>query len=208
MAGLGIFLYGLMQTIGFVGRTVENEQEKNRTRHIDENGNEVCYGRKSEHYVNGEKTYTRTVKDKYGNMHRLTVGINSEKIYSDSFDKTMQRMNKYSEENKERSLKYGDKAYNRYDPRFQRYVTTEIETGKVIACLYKGTNPETHKQEYRKFYLDSASVRYNFDYDMTAMGDYGIVISEEEYEKLNIIGATFSHIPKDYDVLHKLWGDT
>ena len=208
MAGLGIFLYGLMQTIGFVGRTVENEQAKNRSRHIDEDGNEVCYGRKSEKYVNGEETYIRPVKDKYGNMHSLTVGIKSGKVYSDNFDKTMQILNRDNEKNKQRYLDWGYAAYNKCEPRFRKAVTTEIETDKVIACLYSGKNQETGKKEYRKFYLHPEDVKCYFDYNKTAMGDYGIVISEEEYKKLDIPCPTFAKLPTDADVLNKLLGMT
>jgi hypothetical protein len=43
------------------------------------------------------------------------------------------------------------------------------------------------------------------DYNKTATGDEGIIITEEEYKKLDIVGATYSNLPSDFDVLDKLW---
>ena len=204
-------MLGLLGFLGFLGAlgisgtkcAIENEKSKNEIMRIDENGTRISYDRFCNQFINGEKTYTDTRFDKYGNMHSYTIGAKSKKIYEDSFDRKLKLMNEMSEENKANSLKRGKLAYNKYDPRFDKMVTTEMSTGKIIACLYE--HEKNGKKEYRKFYLsDSANSKY--EYDKTDIGDEGIVISKEEYYKLSVAFPSYSHIPSDFDVLHKLWG--
>ena len=203
-------MLGLLGFLGFLGAlgisgtkcAIENEQSKNETMRIDENGNRVCYDRVGNKLFNGEKTYQHTRYDRYGNRHTYTVGVNSKKIYADSFDKRIAEMRRIDEGNKEIALRFGDLAYNKFDPRFNRLVTTEMSTGKVIACLYD--HKKDGKIEYRKFYFNNPNSN-GYDYDKTAIGDEGIIITEEEYKKLDIVGATYSNLPSDPQVLNKLW---
>lgn len=204
-------MLGLLGVLGFLGAlgisgtkcAIENEQSKNETMRIDENGNRVCYDRVGHELYNGEKTYQHTRYDRYGNRHTYTVGVNSKKIYADSFDRRVAKMRKFEEENKKVALRYGKLAYNKFDPRFNRLVTTEMSTGKVIACLFKSIlNDGT--TEYRKFYCNNPNPN-SLDYDKTAIGDEGIIITEEEYEKLKTVGGTYSILPSDPQVLNKLW---
>ena len=178
-------MLGLLGVLGFLGAlgisgtkcAIENEQSKNETMRIDENGNRVCYDRVGNKLFNGEKTYQHTRYDRYGNRHTYTVGANSNKIYGDSFDRRVAKMRKFEEENKKVALRYGKLAYNKFDPRFNRLVTTEMSTGKVIACLFKSIlNDGT--TEYRKFYCNNPNPN---------------------------VGATYSNLPSDFDVLDKLW---
>lgn len=204
-------MLGLLGVLGFLGAlgisgtkcAIENEQSKNETMRIDENGNRVCYDRVGHELYNGEKTYQHTRYDRYGNRHTYTVGVNSKKIYADSFDRRVAKMRKFEEENKKVALRYGKLAYNKFDPRFNRLVTTEMSTGKVIACLFKSIlNDGT--TEYRKFYCNNPNPN-GWDYNKTTTGDEGIIITEEEYKKLDVVGATYSNLPSDFDVLDKLW---
>lgn len=204
-------MLGLLGVLGFLGAlgisgtkcAIENEQSKNETLRIDENGNRVCYDRVGNKLFNGEKTYQHTRYDRYGNRHTYTVGVNSKKIYADSFDRRVAKMRKFEEENKKVALRYGKLAYNKFDPRFNRLVTTEMSTGKVIACLFKSIlNDGT--TEYRKFYCNNPNPN-GWDYNKTTTGDEGIIITEEEYKKLDVVGATYSNLPSDFDVLDKLW---
>lgn len=204
-------MLGLLGVLGFLGAlgisgtkcAIENEQSKNETLRIDENGNRVCYDRVGRELYNGEKTYQHTRYDRYGNRHTYTVGVNSKKIYADSFDRRIAEMRKFEEENKKVALRYGKLAYNKFDPRFNRLVTTEMSTGKVIACLFKSIlNDGT--TEYRKFYCNNPNPN-GWDYNKTTTGDEGIIITEEEYKKLDVVGATYSNLPSDFDVLDKLW---
>ena len=84
-------------------------------------------------------------------------------------------------------------------------MTREIETGKVITCLYEGKDPETGKMVYKKWYF-RPECQDKYDWSHTVKGDYGIDITEDEYEKLKIIGDTSNHLPSDGQVLNKLWG--
>ena len=208
MAGLGILLYGVMQSIGFIGRTAEDIQSKRNTMHINDNGQTVCYGRTGHQYINGEKTYAWMEKDKYGHEHRLIVGIDSGKVYSDSFDEKMKRNEEETKKSYDYAVEHNRLAYYDYtDLRFDTPVVREISTGKIITCLYEGTNSQTCKQEYRKWYLtDECYKEYGqSSYKKTATGDMGIVISKEEYIKLGgSIEPNVDHLPTDGKVLNIL----
>ena len=98
-------MLGLLGVLGFLGAlgisgtkcAIENEQSKNETLRIDENGNRVCYDRVGRELYNGEKTYQHTRYDRYGNRHTYTVGVNSKKIYADSFDRRIAEMRRIDE---------------------------------------------------------------------------------------------------------------
>ena len=75
----------------------------------------------------------------------------------------------------------------------------------MITCLYEGKDPETGKMVYKKWYF-RPECQDKYDWRNTVKGDYGIDITEEEYEKLKIIGDTTNHMPSDGKVLNKLWG--
>lgn len=185
----------------------DNIESKRDTFHFDDKGNSVYSDRLGQTHINGERTYQDVKYDRYGNRHCYTIGTNSKKIYSDSFDRDMERAMEWDKHEKENSLNWGYAAYDKYDPRFQRRVTTEIGTEKIIACLYEGYSRDTMEKEYRKFYLKNPNPGI-FDYNKTAIGDYGVVITKEEYDKLNVSGASFSHTPSDPQVLNKLLGVT
>lgn len=204
MAGIGFLFYGVLRAVCAIGRTVDNEQMKKLTMHTDENGNQVCYGRRGQEYINGEKTCMRFQEDKNGHNHALTIGSSSGKVYADSYDKMMNRMERYSEEDKARKIKDGKASYRRYDPRFSKEVVTEIETGKVITCLFKGRD-ENKNPEYRKWYF-RPECQGRYDYDKTVEGDWGIVISEEEYNKLEMLAPSYSKFPSDKYIRDVLWG--
>lgn len=199
MAGLGLLLWGTLKAIGHIGCAVENAQSKKSTAHYDNKGNVVSNGYDGTTYYNGEKTYSWYETDKYGNDHYLTIGVNSGKVYSDSFDNQMSIMDKDNEERKARAIKRGRGTYMKYDPRFQCQVSTEVSTDRVIACLYKGSI-EPGKMEYRKFYINRQNPG-RFGYNQSDPGDYGVIISKEEYDKLyEERGVTYSGIPYDDDV--------
>lgn len=201
MAGLGLLLWGTLKAIGHIGCAVENAQSKKSTAHYDNKGNVVSNGYDGTTYYNGEKTYSWYETDKYGNDHYLTIGVNSGKVYKDSFDNQMSIMDKDNEERKARAIKRGRGTYKKYDPRFQCQVSTEVSTDRVIACLNESQNPETGEMEYRKFYINRPNVS-RFGYNESDPGDYGIRITKEEYDKLyEEQGATYSGLPHDDEVL-------
>lgn len=195
-----------LKGVASVGRAVDDAKTKRNTTALDSNGNVTCIGRTGKYYVNGEETYRWTQEDKYGNRHDLTIGVNSGKVYRDNFDDEVKLMSANDEKNKQWSLSHGYLAYNKYDPRFRRNVTTEISTGKVIATLCEGYDNNRANGRYYKFYYKEKSPHYRDDFNKSAPGDYGIEISEDEYNKLNIPTKTCGEIPDDPKVLNKVWG--
>ena len=183
----------------------DNYDMKRATRRVDENGNVHYMDRLCNDYINGERVKRVETRDKNGVKLYSTVGVNSKKVYKTSYDGRTQRLLDISEQNKQREIEYGNLAYLQYNPYFGRQVTTEIATGKVITCLYEGKDPETGKMVYKKWYF-RPECQDKYDWRNTVKGDYGIDITEEEYEKLKIIGDTSNHLPSDGKVLNKLWG--
>lgn len=195
-----------LKGVASVGRAVDDEKTKRNTTTLDSNGNVTCIGRTGKYYVNGEETYSWVQEDKYGNRHVLTIGVNSGKVYRDNFDEEVKRMSANDEKKKQWSLSHGYLAYNKYDPRYRRAITTEISTGKPLAAVCRCYNNKTKEVHFYKFYLKKNNANDRSDYDESAPGDYGIEISEEEYNRLDIPGKTCSEIPHDRDVLNKVWG--
>lgn len=205
-------MFGILGVLGFLGAlgvsgtkaAIEDVKMKSSSREVDEKGNVHSYDRLCREYINGERVERIIRYDKYGHQHCYTVGVQSKKIYSDTHDVFMERMKKEDEKALQMANKYGELAYNKYDPRFDKAVTTEISTGKVIVCLAETWNEKQKKQIYRKFYEKPFPNKW--DYNKTAEGDYGIDITEDEYKKLNIICSTFTTIPTDPNVLNEFWG--
>ena len=210
MSGLGFLLYAGLKAVGHVVTAIDNERSKQSTRKIDGNGNVVSYGRTGQQYINNEKTYNWTEKDKYGNTHNLTIGLNSGRVYRDSYDDKVKEIFEECETKKIWALENNKASYDMFDTRFWDYIKIETSTGKRISCLYKGINPETHKKEYRKFYWDETLFKkYGRQaINKTQDGDMGIVISENDYYNLHYSGiySKYSALPTDPKVLNKLWG--
>lgn len=114
------------------------------------------------------------------------MGRISGKIYHNSRDDEIERESKWDLRNLEISKEYGNLAYMKYDPTYKQSLTTEISTSRVIAALW-----EDYDGNYRKFYLKGHPYRP----DESDPDDLGIIITKEEYEKLNIIGGTHSKVP-------------
>lgn len=183
----------------------DNYDMKKTTRRVDENGNVHYMDRLCNDYINGEQVKRVETTDRNGVKLYSTVGVNSGKAYKTSYDRRTQCLLDISEQNKQREIERGNLAYLQYNPYFGRNVTTEMATGRTITCLYSGKNPETGKMIYKKWYF-RPECQDKYDWRNTVKGDYGIDITEEEYEKLKIIGDTSNHLPSDGQVLNKLWG--
>ena len=168
---------------------------KKLTREVDEKGNVWCMGRKGEDYVNGEKVISAVKFDEYGNTHDLKVGKNSGKVYYDSYDIRQRKFAEDDERERQLSLSQGYTAYRKWNPQFRKPVTTEMSTGKVIACLYK------YGDVCRKFYVKPNAAYY--EYNKLQAGDHGIPITEDEYKKLNIRYGSHSNVP-GLDIMHEV----
>ena len=202
-------IMGLLFTAAFIGSgiccAISNADSKKNTYHRDSNGNAHWMDRKGTEYVNGEKLYPHAYTDQYGNWHSCMHGVQSGKTYYDSVDATVARMKPWDEERIAQAKAEGKNCCLVYNPIFEKSVSTEISTGKVITCLYKGTNDKTGVKSYRKFYFNP-NTQKKWDYDRTEKGDYGIEITQAEYERLNSWPSTYSTLPKDGQVLNELWG--
>lgn len=162
--------------------------------------------RKSRMYINKEKVHVEVEHDKYGNSHTYTIGDKTGKVYNDSFNDFMKRMDKENKEERARSIKNGKLAYNKYDPRFKKSVTTEVGSEKIIVCLYMNTVKDIKGNQnvvYRKFYLTNPDPGV-YDYKTITPGDLGVIISKQEFNRLHILLGTFSNIPSDPNVIKKL----
>lgn len=194
---LGILAYLGLKGTARVVDALDNEDMKRRTTNIDELGNVVQGGNVGQQYYNGEKTYTWTEYDRLGNPHNLTIGINSRKVYADSFKLKAIREKPKDEENRRQAIANGQLAYNKWYSKFNRRCLTEISTGKIISCLAIYYDDDGNKV-YRKWYVPK-NLTSNKDYNKTETGDFGIVISKEEYDKLNINKGygSYSTLPTD-----------
>ena len=142
-------------------------------------------------YINGEKVIN---KYDYQNNKLIEVGTRSGKVYFDPELETKKRMDARSEKYKQEAIEKGMMAYMRYDHNRKKSLTCEISTDKFIAQL-KGKEDGT----YWKYYLpDSETIIFT----RPAEGDKGVQITQEEYDKLNIlVGGT--HYASDlwrYDI--------
>lgn len=212
MVMLGALLYGAMSAVCGLGRAVDNERTKINTTHVNEKGQTEYYDRNCCRYINNEKVYKWTEHDKYGNAHVLTIGMSSGHVYNDTWDKIMAEDERKTKESYEDAIRRGELSYTDYcDCRFASNsgVIKEISTGKVINCLDEVYNLTTRKTEYRKWYVTEAALKEHgkYAYKNTAKGDYGIVITKEEYWKLGGKCAfNMAHTPTDRIVWEKLYG--
>ena len=186
----------------------DNYEMKKTSFHYDEDGNSWYYDRKCNRYINGEKTELEYREDENGITHRCIVGTQSKKVYKDSYDPMKKQRDWLNDKDYQRNIKSGKKAFNKFDPRFASPVTIEMDTGKIITCLYKGTNRKTGIEQCRKFYLhdDMIAEFGKYAYNKTSPGDKGIPISEEEYNQLDIACPGYTKMPDDFDVVRELWG--
>lgn len=185
----------------------DNYDMKKITRTVDEKGNVHYADRLCNEYINGERVKRVETTDRNGVKLYSTVGVNSSKVYDTSYGRGTQQLFEMSEHEKQDAIERGKLAYMQYNPYFGRQVTTEIATGRTITCLFKGKDPETGKMVYKKWYF-RPECQDKYDWRNTVKGDYGIDITEDEYNKLKTVLSSYTTIPSDGQVLNKLWGYT
>lgn len=182
----------------------ENHEMKRDSRTVDEKGNVHYYDRLCRDYINGERVQRVTTEDSNGVELYATVGVNSHKVYDTSYGRGTQQLLEYSEQNKQRAIKYGKNSYKQYNPYFERFVLTEISTGKTLTCIYHTYNFMTNEEVYRKWYF-RPECQGKLDYNVTVDGDMGIEITKEEYDKIYPGSyAPCTCMPTDSDVIEKL----
>lgn len=199
-------LFGGAYAVSGVRCAIDNREAMSKPAYYLKDGTPVYHDRLMNTYINGEKTYETSRRDEFGNNHTFTIGCNSKRIYRDSHQEEMDRRNAIAEQDKQNMIKLGKLAYLKYDDRFKRNITTEISTGRQIATLYA----LEEKNIYRKFYIprDIHKVCYdpsiprdlwwcknwplNYYYWKPDEDDWGIPITKEEYDGLNIICGSHS----------------
>lgn len=204
MLGALLFLGAL--GISGMKATYDDYEMKKISQRVDEKGNVHYYDRQCRDYINGERVQRVETQDPNGVTLYSTVGMTTNKVYDTSYGRGMQQLLAMSESNKQDEIKRGRLAYSQFNPYFGQFVTTEIATGRTITCLFAGENKKTGECFYKKWYY-RPECQGKYDYRNTVDGDYGIDITQEEYQKLNIrCGGSHRNIPSDYSVSTKLLG--
>lgn len=182
MAGLGLLL-GLGVKLGAnVAYGISDMKCRSTPCGTTQNGEPYYMGRDGKRYTtNGERMILQTAIDARGNRYNRTVGERTGKVYFDR-EKTFQdQADSENERSRKEAIEKGQLAYEYRDRSLpfplQQKVTKEISTGKYIARI----EYDRFKKEFRKYYLKPNA---NFPFEV-ADGDKGIVITKEEFEKLN-----------------------
>lgn len=134
MAGLGILLYGALRAICGIGQAVENKQMKDYSYKIDEKGRPTWIDRKGHTYINGERVVS---KFDAKNNQLIQVGQRTGTVYVDPAQNRRDRLDKWSEKEKQDAIERGRLAYNKYNHVWKKDITTEISTGRPIAELIR-----------------------------------------------------------------------
>lgn len=186
MAGLGLLLGLGVTLVGKIAYGISDAQYRSTPTGTTQNGEPYYMGRDAKCYAaNGERMVLQTAVDARGNRYSITVGERTGKVYFDR-EKTFQdKADSENDKSRKEAIEKGYLAYAYRDrtlPFFnQEKVTKEISTGKYIARI----TYRPHEKEFRKYYLKPNA---NFPFE-AADGDEGILITKEEFEKLNFWGG-------------------
>lgn len=189
-------MLGLLLSLGlFGGAAVKNAYDnaamKKYTSSYDNNGNHRYCDNNMREYINGERVRSDGYTDNDGIYHRTEIGLNSGKTYTDYVCPSEQLKKKYDDEDREYYRKKGFPAYPAYNLRFKRKVTTEFETGKVVAAVVWFHNIFTQENHWVKFYVKPDAKEY--EYNVPGEYDKGIEITKEEAELYDrILGKSHS----------------
>lgn len=182
MAGLGLLIGLGVKLFADGAYAISDMQYRSTPCGTAQNGEPYYMGRDGKCYAaNGERMVLRTAIDAQGRRYNRTVGERTGKVYFDK-EKTFQdQADAENERSRKEAIERGRLAYGYRDRSLpfplQQKVTKEISTGKYIARI----EYNRFKKEFRKYYLKRNA---NFPFEV-ADGDKGIVITKEEFEKLN-----------------------
>lgn len=192
MAGLGL-LIGLGVKLFADGAYAISDMKSMSTPcgHL-EDGSPYYMNRKGQRFAaNGERMVSQTAIAADGTKYSRVVGERTGNVYMDR-ERTFQRkIDERNERNRKYAIENGKTAYEYLDRSLKfgygdAIVTKEISTGKYIAQLQY----DWSKKEFRKFYL-APNAFYSFQ---TIEGDEGILISKEEFEKLDVFICVGGHM--------------
>ncbi len=194
---LAALLFGAAVAVSGICAFKDDVTTKASSRKIDDKGNVHYYDRKGHDYINGERVMDTWFYDKDHNFHAVKKGANSGKIYQDKYQDLMDLYDRENAEEKRKAIEWGDLGYTKYIKHLQIRGFAEVSTDKIIACLFQCAG------EYRKFYWDGTG-KTEFDIKHSAIGDYGVKITKEEFEGLNksFGRGLANNIPWDSKVYH------
>ena len=184
MAGLGLLIWGAVSAICGIGRAVENKQMKDFSYGYTDKGEPTWLDRNCNRYINGEKVIA---KYDYTNQKLVYAGQKSGTVYCDPEQNTRDRLDRWSEERKQKAIEMGLLAYGKYNHEWGKQITTEISTGKPIAQLIKKSDGT-----YWKYYGRVDSPKYKGECYIGSQHkiDEPIQITREEFSKLDIVGGS------------------
>lgn len=191
MAGLGLLIGLGVKLFADIAYSVSDMQYRSTPCGTTQNGEPYYMGRDGKRYAaNGERMVLRTAIDAQGRRYNRTVGERTGKVYFDR-EKTFQdQADAENERSRKTAIENGWLAYGYRDRSLpfllQQKVTKEISTGRYIAAI----KYSQFKKEFRKYYL-KPNAKFPFE---VADGDKGIVITKEEFEKLNFWVCGGGHI--------------
>lgn len=191
MAGLGLLISSILLGGSAIRCGIDNAKMMSKPFRYLDDGTPVYLDKLCNEHVNGEKIVP---KYDYENEKLVYVGNRSGKVYMDPQEESRKRMDRRSDENKQKAIEQGKLAYMRYDFQRKKEITCEVSTGKFIAEL-EGRKDGT----YWKYYLDPNS----YSLKSKKEGDPGVQITQEEYDGLNIRCAT--HYASDLNRETLVW---
>ena len=180
---LGTLLFGVTALDSALNCAKENHDMKKETSRLDQNGNLTYSDRLGRRYVNNEMVYETVKYDKYGNRHCYTVGCDSGRVYNDEFEQFLARQRKDDERRKQWAIENGYIGYPKYHPQAKKQWLAEVSTDKFVSSVFGCDGV------YRKFYT------FDKNYTTSAPGDYGVIISKEEYDGLKRCMAYRASVP-------------
>ncbi len=177
----GIFITVLL--ISAIRAWIENINIKSDPVDHLKDGTPIYIDRHNNQYANGEKIIA---KYDYVEQKLVFVGQRSGKVYIDPEANKREKIREQSNFHLNLAKEYNELAYLEYHDKLKQRVTCEIATGRFIAQLEK-----TYDGIYRKYYLSDNPL---FPFSVTE-DDPGVVITEEEFDRLDISDGT--HITLD-----------
>lgn len=183
MIGILTAITGLgLRGICGVHNYIDNKETIKRTTSVLPNGDITYMDNDYRLYINGERVYRDFYRDANGKEHRREIGVNTKKVYKDSFEERCKEQLAENEREKQKALAKGEKAYWAWHPRtpYTSCHITEISTGKIITHIMRDKWGNA-----KKMYAKEPE-RTGHTCDVVESSDVWIPISSEEFEALKI----------------------
>lgn len=193
---LGLIITGLIFGGAAIGAAIDNAQMmKDPVRHLDD-GTPVYIDRKCKQHINGEKVETRWMHDAAGGIKLVDVGKYSGRIYNDPEEnKRIRMVETYEKPSLEEARVKGYLTYKKWYPEYDRLLSTELSTGKIIVAIDKVEDWKTHTITYKKYYYKGGytplMLSKDFYFENPKEGDTGVEITKEEYNKLDRVNVSY-----------------